>query len=727
MANEQILAALRAILAAGGPSKPVVSGPRPPVMSAGPRKPTLQPEGGEILGRAKTIIDLLNALPLGLLGDVSNPMENMDAAGPVAGVGRTLTNGMYSRLDEAAKMLPKKGVPASGVMNWLKKSPEGINPEEAAFRKLDQWLSSQGTKTVTPEMLASHLQANPAPFPQVKTRGGVSPQSEAAQNISEQVERISPAAFDGLHETLGQTTAANARLWAWSSAEGGALAGESIAKINALPISQAQKEAIFEYGRLAVQSRTANEAMLASRPKFAQYQVPGGENYRETLLTLPHQAPEGVPDGFTLKQSSNGQWGVYGPGPMTENRYGSGATPDEALEKFRSLGHTGKPDFRSSHFPDDPNLLVHTRANDRTLPSGEPGRFMEEVQSDWHQKGKEKGYVTSESQAPDTSGWTVVPLPDQGGAGGWRVMDANGQMLGRVLPGTPGSGGARNAEEAIAHVANNQSTLTRNMAVPDAPFKDTWPDLGLKQQLIEAANDPKAEWLGFTGGKTQADRYDLSKQINALHYAKSGDGYWLAADLKDGGQHAFGNTIPADQLADHVGKEMAERIREGAGVARDTAGGKTIAGLDLQVGGEGMYAFYDQKLPKRLEKIVKPFGGTVEPGKIPTSRVTNPREELIRSLQENDPNGVWSDADNIAEFGAPASDGALEEAARTQGIPGLSHRATEGESMWMSRLTPEMKEAIKRGVPLMSILLPILAARQAEKKNPIDALAERKW
>lgn len=86
MANEQILAALRAILAAGGPSKPVVSGPRPPSMSAGPRKPTLQPEGGEILGRAKTIVDLLNALPLGLLGDVGNPMENLDAAGPVGAV-----------------------------------------------------------------------------------------------------------------------------------------------------------------------------------------------------------------------------------------------------------------------------------------------------------------------------------------------------------------------------------------------------------------------------------------------------------------------------------------------------------------------------------------------------------------------------------------------------------------------------------------------------------------
>lgn len=83
--NAAILAALRALVDAGAPQTPVVSGPRPPVMSASPRKPTVQPEGGEILGRTKTIIDLLSALPLGLLGDPSNPLETLNAAGPVAG------------------------------------------------------------------------------------------------------------------------------------------------------------------------------------------------------------------------------------------------------------------------------------------------------------------------------------------------------------------------------------------------------------------------------------------------------------------------------------------------------------------------------------------------------------------------------------------------------------------------------------------------------------------
>jgi zeta-carotene desaturase len=52
----ETLAGLRGIVDAGGPARPVVSGARPPSMSAGPRRPTLAPEGGEILGRAKTMM-----------------------------------------------------------------------------------------------------------------------------------------------------------------------------------------------------------------------------------------------------------------------------------------------------------------------------------------------------------------------------------------------------------------------------------------------------------------------------------------------------------------------------------------------------------------------------------------------------------------------------------------------------------------------------------------------
>lgn len=177
------------------------------------------------------------------------------------------------------------------------------------------------------------------------------------------------------------------------------------------------------------------------------------------------------------------------------------------------------------------------------------------------------------------------------------------------------------------------------MAVPDAPFKETWPDLGLKQQIIEAANDPQAEWIGFTGGKTQADRYDLSKQVDSIIATKRPDGQVRLIAKTESGDAVMDRVLPVDEVENHIGKDLAAKI---ASQSEET---HRYRGVDLQVGGEGMKAFYDDKLPKRLEKIVKPFGGTVE-------RVN----------------------------------------------------VTPTDASWIARLTPEMKEAIKRGVPLMSVL-----------------------
>ena len=160
--------------------------------------------------------------------------------------GRTLINGLYSRLDEAASMIPTKGVPATGVLNWLKKAPEGISLEEVAYRKLPEWLESQGTKTVTPEMLAAHLRENPAPFPQVKTLGG--PQRLTELPAGYRVEPL-PQSYGDDRYTLVTPSGHN-----WNfSAENAA---------------DAQNEAL----------RMMNSSGVPPTPntKFSQYQVDGG-------------------------------------------------------------------------------------------------------------------------------------------------------------------------------------------------------------------------------------------------------------------------------------------------------------------------------------------------------------------------------------------------------------------------------------------------------------------
>ena len=57
--------------------------------------------------------------------------------------------------------------------------------------------------------------------------------------------------------------------------------------------------------------------------------------------------------------------------------------------------------FKSSHF-DEPNILVHLRMNTRIDAEGNKVLFLEEIQSDWGQKGKKEGYKTEEMQKEES-------------------------------------------------------------------------------------------------------------------------------------------------------------------------------------------------------------------------------------------------------------------------------------------------------------------------------------
>ena len=121
-------------------------------------------------------------------------------------------------------------------------------------------------------------------------------------------------------------------------------------------------------------------------------------------MTLPEQPPQALPPGYAIKPvvgNPNVKFTLETP---DGSGYALGATTAEqaypnALAVLHDKGVLPPPqNFHSGHF-DEPNILVHTRANERTLPTGERGRFVEEVQSDWHQKGKQQGYAQPSDQA----------------------------------------------------------------------------------------------------------------------------------------------------------------------------------------------------------------------------------------------------------------------------------------------------------------------------------------
>lgn len=91
--------------------------------------------------------------------------------------------------------------------------------------------------------------------------------------------------------------------------------------------------------------------------------------------------------------------------------------------------------------------------------------------------------------------------------------------------------------------------------IPDAPFKNTWHELGMKRAVQEAAAGGY-DRLTWTTGKQQADRYALSHHVDQLVWdpsTKSLTGY-------KNGKHVFAEHVVEKDLPDYIGQEPAAKL-----------------------------------------------------------------------------------------------------------------------------------------------------------------------
>jgi hypothetical protein len=294
---------------------------------------------------------------------------------------------------------------------------------------------------------------------------------------------------------------------------------------------------------------------------------------------------------------------------------------DQAVVDARELRKAAESQtYRSTHF-DQPNILAHLRVNDRTV-DGKKTLFVEEIQSDWHQAGRKKGYKSEIDPNENTS---LVKQYDS-------LTAERRQIEGIVATGDDASPVTQNAIQKLNQINAELTQISDRLSeirtaategVPDAPFKTSWHELSLKRAIQEAA-EKGYDQIAFTTGKTQAERYDLSKQVDSLLYSKNPDGtYRVSAQVQGRGQ-MMGESIPESDLADYVGKEVAEKMAKGTGkqiqvagkydpvsMTSDTTFMTELSGEGLKVGGEGMKGFYDNILPKSLDKLGKKFGAKV--------------------------------------------------------------------------------------------------------------------
>jgi hypothetical protein len=599
----------------------------------------------------------------GLLATKTEPIESLLQTKPQAPVSDI---GFYSATEQAALNLGRNKGTGQSFINDLMKAPD-VKKEELQFTGLDEFLTNK--PNVTKQEVQDFLANNRVDVKEVMLGGNEAPSQDLLSWMS--ARSIMPPRNPEGWQELSQKLESYAQQH--QKAQG------------APETSQRYFTLSEEAGRIAEGLDAGGSS--AGATKYNKYQLAGGENYREILLTLP---PKNVTEQT---------WQVLKPDGTTTTGY---FTSEEAAR--RDAGYIGgsirqsepvtyQSGYRSSHF-NEPNILAHMRVNDRIDADGKKMLLVEEIQSDWHQAGREKGYrkegskqaLEAESKAiSDERNRLVKELSEQEKKNGFVSIEGQQQW------------------DAFKEKENlfKQKSKDFSSQAPDAPFKDTWYQLALKR-LTKYAADNGYERIGLTTGKQQAERFDLSKQLSRVAYR---DGRLQGYD--NDGALVMSKSVDPKELPDYVGKELGQKIAVNAEkdaevrtalrqAIRDdlpedqidalrnqlNAIPEEYSGLDLQVGGEGMKKYYDEIYPKFLDKYGKKYGASVGETQITT------------------------------DYARDAS-----------GIP--AQRPSK-ETIRYLDITPQMKEGTSKGQPLFAAtpLLPATSLLDEEKRKEITSLLE---
>ena len=573
----------------------------------------------------------------GLLSTKVEPIESLLQTKPQAPVSDI---GFYSATEQAALNLGRNKGTGQSFINDLMKAPD-VKKEELAYTGLDDFLTNK--PNVTKQEVQDFLANNRVEVKEVRKSDTANTYS-AYGNDADGYFVYDP---DGSREVAGP------------------------------------------FKTMYEAEDKADRLTLGAAPKYEKYQLAGGQNYREILLTLPNQweKPRAIQTANEARIQALRQE-MYGTSGTDEIRSEISRLRNENTELQKQINDA--PIYKSSHF-DEPNILAHMRVNDRVDADGKKMLLVEEIQSDWHQTGRESGYKKNESQMA-AENQRLKKEHDSAVAQQSQLLNEEFKAIKQQMRSLPNQdteqvlslrAREKNILNELKTLSESDAPIAKNTGVPNAPFKDTWYQLALKR-LTKYAAENGYERIGLTTGKQQAERFDLSKEISKVMWDKE-TGRLTAYDKNVTGRRSDGRTVidesgvTEEKLSDYIGKEAAQKlIKE----TPDEEGTRFLSGLDLQVGGEGMKKYYDEIYPKFLDKYGKKYGASVG-------------ETQITTDYARDANGI------------PA-------------------QRPSKETIRYLDITPQMKEGTSKGQPLFAAtpLLPATSLLDEEKRKEITSLLE---
>jgi len=474
--------------------------------------------------------------------------EAMDAR--MSWLDKPLAEKWYSALKRTVASFKQKIATPNQWLGMIKNQP-GIKQEELDWIGLEEWLNEQQGK-VSKEDLESFISANDVQIKEVVKDNALKELYDKYRSLRDKQEEVfyylSSVLWDKYRYKIEAEESNGTIILFDPSGE------NAFSKLSSEDLKQFNKE-IKDYEDLQDQLDKLNDKMQTvpslddGATRYNSYQLSGGKNYKELILTLP------------------------------EKRTASSDT------------------YTHDHWPEIANPLVHIRFNERTDINGNKVLFLEEIQSDWHQGGRQQGYRNKNFNRKS-------------------LLSEKERLQAEVLS----TSDTVRRDEAHKRLKEITKELTLGATrVPNAPFKKSWPLLAVKRMVRYAAENgfDKVAW---TTGKHQSDRYDIGELIDVdTVYVTE-----VKENKYDIEIHTVYDEVATDanktisQIRAMYGPEFAEKV------ANQEVGFKEYPGEQLVWVNEGMSSFYDKMLPSMLNKEFnkKKWGNA----KVEVSNITDPIE-----------------------------------------------------------------------------------------------------
>ncbi|WBA84488.1 LPD38 domain-containing protein [Endozoicomonas sp. GU-1] len=280
-----------------------------------------------------------------------------------------------------------------------------------------------------------------------------------------------------------------------------------------------------------------------------------------------------------------------------------------AVSEHQSFARWEQDAYDESHWGETENVLAHVRF--QTFDQNIHGRnerilFIDEVQSDWHQAGRESGYRTPESvreqeqrnaqiKAVDDKIRSIVKQRDEFSQQHARAGALRDDLTRQIKQAE------QNQDKTRVDQLNNElTTATENVEsyfqqwveaeaqlkelrderqylfdtdkhrfyrqVPNAPLKENWPNLVMKRMIRHAAEEG-FDRIAWSNAAQQVERYpSLGQVVNELkvnpEFNASGRVINFELRVRDRNGHRRNHRVDETELEAHVGHRLGTRIRE---------------------------------------------------------------------------------------------------------------------------------------------------------------------